>query len=85
MMGLAQRENTTIITDSNHTKYAILSKFPEIDKKKIKLLWAPELNSSNTQIECEELIDKKFWLLLGADRWEKNAIPITYGMSLMTS
>ena len=50
--------------------------FPEIDTKKIKLLWAPELNSSNTQIECEELIDKKFWLLLGADRWEKNAIPI---------
>ena len=76
MLGLAQRENTTIITDSNHTKYAILSKFPEIDKKKIKLLWAPQLNSSNTLIKCDELIDKKFWLLLGADRWEKNAIPI---------
>jgi glycosyltransferase involved in cell wall biosynthesis len=76
MLVLARRKNTVIITDSSHTKYAILSQFPEIDKEKIRLLWAPELPSATAKLQCEELIDQKYWLLLSADRWEKNALPI---------
>jgi glycosyltransferase involved in cell wall biosynthesis len=76
MLLLARRDRTYVVTDSNHTKYMILSQFSGIDQEKIKLLWAPEITYTADKVRCEELIDKKYWLLVSADRWEKNALPI---------
>jgi glycosyltransferase involved in cell wall biosynthesis len=73
---LANKKNTRILTDSIHSKYMILSNFPNINKNKIDVMWAPELAYPSDKISCPELSDQNYWLLVGADRWEKNALPV---------
>lgn len=73
---LAQRKRTRVITDSVHSKYTILSKFPAIEKSKIDVLSLPEITYSNEKTECSELIGEKYWLLVSADRWNKNALSV---------
>jgi len=76
MLHLARRDKTYIVTDSSHTKYMMLSQFSGIDKEKIKLFWAPEISYTADRTCCKELLDQKYWLLVSADRWEKNALPV---------
>ena len=76
VLALAQKERTRILTDSLHSKYAIVSRFHGIDKEKIEVLWCPDLAYTGDSEGCPELFGKKFWLLLGADRWEKNALAV---------
>lgn len=85
MQKLAKRESTTIITVSEHTKYMILSQFPDIDKNRIRLLWAPELTYSVEMQQCHEIADEKYWLLVSADRWEKNALSIVDALTKINS
>ena len=46
MLELIRRETTTVVTDSTHTKFMMLSEFPDIEERQIKLHWAPEIKYS---------------------------------------
>ena len=80
MLYLVRRENTSVITDSTHTKYMMLSQFDGVDASKIRLCWAPEITYATEKDSCSEVVGRKFWLLLSADRWEKNALPVIEGL-----
>jgi glycosyltransferase involved in cell wall biosynthesis len=76
LINLAIRNNTEIITDSNHSKYSILSVFPELANKNIEVLWPPTIISNEKENSINILKNTKYWLLLSADRYEKNSFKI---------
>jgi glycosyltransferase involved in cell wall biosynthesis len=74
---LALRENTNILTVSNHTKFAINSIFPDILPSKINVFWAPSTSSLDVSVkQVDVLKDVTFWLMIGFGRWEKNNLSI---------
>lgn len=60
-----------IICDSYHTKYSIYNYFSNVDLNKIEVLYAP-----NKYVEVKKtkrIMDEKYILLIGCDRWIKNS------------
>jgi glycosyltransferase involved in cell wall biosynthesis len=72
MWKLLSRENIEIVTGSRHSKYSIESFFPKVERKRIRIIHSPI-------DDMEDVADWKlsrrgdYYLLLGADRWVKNA------------
>jgi hypothetical protein len=62
-----------MICDSEHTKYSIMSNYPELDDKSINVIYPPKkfVEQINVKEECP--VEGKFVLMLGGDRWLKNA------------
>ena len=58
-----------IITDSEHSKYSIVQKYPDISPDQIQVFYAPPKNTPKLELPA---IEEKFILLLGGDRWVKN-------------
>ena len=57
-----------IITDSEHSKFSILSFFPRLTEQQVKVFYAPmELNSIALEEGKED-----YFLLISANRWIKN-------------
>lgn len=58
-----------LICDSEHSKYSLIQKYPELNDKKVNVYYAPQKVSALSQRDTEE---KPYILLLGGDRWVKN-------------
>lgn len=63
-----------VICDSNHTRYALSNFFPEFNKE-IKMLYVPAkfISLDNNVDDSEVKSIGKYILLIGMNRWEKNA------------
>lgn len=62
-----------MVCDSEHTKYSVMSNYPELEGKSINVLYPPRKFVKETSMNTACLVDGKFVLLLGGDRWLKNA------------
>ena len=62
--------NLHFITVSEHSKYAILSYFPEMKNKEIPVFYSP--NTSQGKYKKDEENTEKYFLLVSGNRWEKN-------------
>lgn len=70
-------ENKQLITDSFHSKSSILRYFPELSEDQITVAAAPAKKVITDNNEKEVLnnigvVIRKYFLLVSADRWEKN-------------
>jgi glycosyltransferase involved in cell wall biosynthesis len=64
-------KNSRIITDSKHSKYAIIYNYPFLSVKDIMITYCSAISAKN----CNDYIGNNkgaYYLLLGAHRWEKN-------------
>lgn len=61
-----------IITDSEHSKYALLNYFPKEKVSDVEVIYAPLKKSNrNTEVTCERQSNNL--LILGGNRWIKNS------------
>jgi hypothetical protein len=69
--GLINVKNKKIITVSKHSKYALLYYFPEINVRDIFVYYSP--NYELGKLICnEDTWQNTYFLMIGANRWEKN-------------
>lgn len=70
------KSNTNIIAVSRHTKYHLLSTFPNISPNSIPVFYSPNLeiltNNNFTEKLPDELVKKKYFLMDSGWRWMKN-------------
>lgn len=69
--------NVHFVTVSNHSKYALLSFLPNLEKEKIEVFYSPSSirkseKSPDTNIDIS--LPNKYWLVVSGNRWYKNAI-----------
>jgi glycosyltransferase involved in cell wall biosynthesis len=68
-----------IITVSNHSKYSLLTFFPELQQEKILVYYSPlisyisDTNSGENIIEKLSLSNRKYFLLISGSLWTKNS------------
>jgi len=78
LFGVSKRYRTIAV--SNHTLFSLLTEFPELDPGSIEMLYPPPIPQSadDDSILAElSLRDDEYFLILGADRWKKNAYRAT--------
>lgn len=68
---LGLKKYDLIITDSYHSKYSLKVFYPELDDKVIKVCYAPHKHIETIPND-EAKQYKKYILMLGLNRWEKN-------------
>ncbi|WP_296879770.1 glycosyltransferase [Thomasclavelia sp.] len=73
-----------IITDSNHSKYAILVRINYSYEYKIKMMFAPNKYLEIKNIQNSNYF-KKYFLLIGGNRWEKNSYRAIRAFELLFS
>lgn len=71
-------DKINIVTVSEHSKYSILFYYPFVTKDRIKVFYSPNTSKKLPSTDkfpsiVETLGDKKYYLLVSADRWLKNA------------
>ncbi len=70
-------KNFYVVTVSNHSRYSVIEEYPELKKDKVLKFYAPPLSIENPY--SEDLLtqygikEKKYFLIISANRWEKNA------------
>ena len=71
VLNTLSKSNVKFVTVSNHSKYSILSTFPEIDVDSVRVFYSP---NTSTQTKCVNpfLCKNKYFMLVSGDRWEKN-------------
>lgn len=74
---ILNRQNTEIYTVSYHSKYSLLTFFPSLSEKKIKVFYSPSTVNKLTQPRTKET---KFYLLIGGGRWEKNVLRALFAL-----
>ncbi|WP_281615415.1 glycosyltransferase [Flammeovirga sp. SubArs3] len=62
--------NSEIVVVSNHTKFSLKTFFPKVDLDKISVLYSP---SDLSYVKKGEINNREYFLLVSANRWEKNA------------
>lgn len=67
-----EKSNFDFITVSNHSKYSILSQFPQLKESQIKVFYSPS-TASLINVEKKN-IKEKYFLMVSANRLEKNVI-----------
>lgn len=85
--------NIKIITVSNHSKFSILSFFPQLNEKSITVCASPSFVQLGTQflksVEFSKLAElynisrKKYFLVTNADRWIKNVMRVVQAFELV--
>ncbi|HFQ4982562.1 TPA: glycosyltransferase [Vibrio vulnificus] len=69
ILNLISKNNISIITDSEHSKYSLITNFPFLSEEKINAHPCPiELNDREFNFEKSE----EYFLLVSANRWIKN-------------
>ena len=64
--------NIRFITVSNHSKYSILSYYPNVAENAVEVLYSPSTDDVEfSRIEAYE--DNPYYLIVSANRWIKNA------------
>jgi glycosyltransferase involved in cell wall biosynthesis len=74
LFGVSKRFRTIAV--SRHTRFSLLAEFPELDPESVELLYPPPIPVSvedDTILSELSLGDDEYFLVLGADRWKKNA------------
>ena len=66
------KTNFEFVTVSNHSKYSILSQFPQLKESQIKVFYSPSTASSINVLKKN--IEQKYFLMVSANRLEKNVI-----------
>ncbi len=72
--------NGSVITVSNHSKYSLMSYYPELKEKDIRVFYSPPKIAPEQGAVTADILkkygvsDKRFGLLISADREEKNAV-----------
>lgn len=70
------KSNTNIIAVSRHTKYHLMSTFPDLNPNSIPVFYSPNLGSlrNNNLLEKlpNKLVEKKYFLMDSGWRWMKN-------------
>jgi glycosyltransferase involved in cell wall biosynthesis len=61
------------IVPSNHTKYSLIDKFPNINTNKVSVCYSPIDEMSNEVDETKNCKNGKYFLIVSAGRWRKNA------------
>jgi glycosyltransferase involved in cell wall biosynthesis len=69
---LLTRENIEIVASSRHSRYSMESFFPTLDRERLRVIHCPIDDMADTA-DCEVSRRGDYYLLLGADRWIKNA------------
>jgi glycosyltransferase involved in cell wall biosynthesis len=69
---LVKIENTRIITVSEHSKYSLLNFFPFLKPDKISVYYSP-FDYFDMSFEPNQIITKDYFLIINANRYEKNA------------
>lgn len=76
---LTLSNNKQIVVPSNHTKFSISSRFPNIEISEIEVLYSPILELKNAISETNEILRKydlnegEYLLLISGNRWIKNS------------
>lgn len=65
------KENQKLVVVSNHTRYSLISFFPEMAQKEIPVFYSPDTSS---KLLIERDCKDKYFLLVSGNRWEKNNI-----------
>jgi len=68
---LIYMKNLKFVTVSNHSKYSIISYFPKVDSSNIKVFYSCDLNKYKEKLPISY---QPFYLIVSANRWEKNAL-----------
>ena len=69
---LLQSSHIIFVTVSEHSKYSMLSFFPELCEKSIKVFYSP--STTNDCENVKKMIEGKYYLIVSGDRWVKNSI-----------
>lgn len=69
---LMRQENVSIITVSNHSKSSLQFYYPTLPSENIKVYYSPSTTPEN-YTEIKPYSDEKYYLIVSADRWLKNA------------
>lgn len=77
------KTNFEFVTVSNHSKYSILSQFPQLKESKINVFYSPSTVSS-INVD-KKIIEGKYFLMVSANRLEKNVIRGIIAMDQMFS
>ncbi|MGE3549688.1 MAG: glycosyltransferase [Geobacter sp.] len=62
------------ITASNHSKFSIRSFFPNLSDCDVKVFYPPGNSSGEEFRSCQGLDSEEYFLMLSANRWEKNVV-----------
>lgn len=65
------KKNLALIVVSNHTRYSLISYFPEMADKEIPVFYSPDTSSS---LIINRTTSEKYFLVVSGNRWEKNNI-----------
>ncbi|MFS0489344.1 glycosyltransferase [Leadbetterella byssophila] len=77
--------NINIITVSNHTKYSILSFFPENEIEKIPVFYSPDTTEFTSEETIKEEEGKDYFLLVSGNRWLKNNLTAAIALDQLFS
>ena len=72
MIWLFTRDNTKIITVSNHSKYSIAMYYPSVDLSEIKVCYSPFTSTPGWQ-DTMAYSNEKYYFIVSGGRWVKNA------------
>lgn len=74
LSSLMMLDNKRIITDSNHSKYSIAAVYPYLSLNDISVCECPiDFDKMNIYCEVENRSEHEYILLVGGNRWIKNA------------
>ncbi len=69
---LLDAPNVRVVTVSNHSKYSIKCYYPQTDIDKIDVFYSPSTTIENYK-EYDVKSEEKYYLIISANRWLKNA------------
>ena len=78
VLAMLKLPNKQIITVSNHTKYSLLSQFPDLQEEELTVSYSPLFQPEKPGGRIGELLERfsleegGFYLALGSGRWLKN-------------
>lgn len=67
------KKNFNFVTVSNHSKYSILSQFPQLQEKDVKVFYSPSTSSCKLVQKKSEKA-QKYFLMVSANRRDKNIV-----------
>lgn len=72
MKNFLLHKNLEFVTVSEHSRYSILSTFPEINPTAVQVFYSPSTTNENRSVLSYNNYDNKYFLLVSGNRWEKN-------------
>lgn len=67
--GMIKKDNMSFVTVSNHSKYSMLSQYPDLKAEDVKVFYSP---NTSMDVKANKLNVGKYFLLVSTNRWDKN-------------